>query len=427
MTRLSIAAATALLAPLIYAADVNGGAPVYTREVSRIIQKNCENCHRPGQIGPFALTSYEQVSAYAREIKRVTQAHIMPPWHAVKGYSEFKNERRLSDAEVETLARWADAGAPMGNPKDLPPPVQYKDDWALGTPDAVLTPEIAYEVEASGPEEYRCFVMPTNYPEDRTIQAIEVRPGARKVVHHVLLYSDVSGKARQLDAADPKPGFSCWGGLGFFPQTGLGGWAPGGVPTKLPDDMGRYLAKGADIVMQVHYHKNGKAEIDRSSLGIHFNRQQVTKFIRSRPVANIGIRIPAGAENHRETAYWIVNEDLLGYSVAPHMHLLGKEMQVTATFPDGAKKDLVWVKPYEFNWQTAYVFKEPIPLPKGTRIDVVGYFDNSEKNPNNPNKPLRDVRWGEATTDEMLIGWIGYISDKPIPSTPTITGTGARR
>jgi hypothetical protein len=418
MRRLSIAAALAAAVLPLCAAEkgMDRAAPTYAREVSRIIQNNCERCHRPGQIGPFSLTGYEQSSAYAREIKRVTQAHIMPPWHAVKGYGEFKNERRLSDADVDTLARWADAGAPLGDTKDLPTPVKYSDDWLLGTPDAVLASEVAYAIDASGEDEYRCFVLPTSFAEDRTIQAIEVRPGSRKIVHHVLLYSDVSGKGRHLDAADPKPGFSCWGGLGFFPQTGLGGWAPGSIPMKLPDDTGRYLAKGADVIMQVHYHKNGKADSDRTSLGLYFNRERATKFIRSRPVANIGIRIPADDSNYRAEAHWTVPEDILGYSVAPHMHLLGKEMLATATFPDGTKKDLVWAKPYSFNWQTAYVFKEPIPFPKGTRIDVTAYYDNSEKNPNNPNKPLREVRWGEATTDEMLIGWIAYISDKPIPT-----------
>ena len=213
---------------LLLAMATDTPAPTYSKEVSRIIQKNCENCHRPGQVGPFALTSYDEARAFVKEIKRVTQARGMPPWHAVRGYGEFKNERRLSDADIDAIARWVDAGAPRGN--------------------------------------------------------------------------------------------------------------------------------------------------------------------RSRPVANLGIRIPASAENHKETAHWTLSEDLLAYSVAPHMHLLGKEMLVTATLPDGAQKSLVWAKPYVFNWQTGYVFKEPIPLPKGTRIDVTGYFDNSEKNPNNPNKPLREVR-----------------------------------
>lgn len=389
-------------------------APTYAKEVSRIVRKNCEGCHRPGQIGPFALTNYDEVSAFAPEIKKVTAERRMPPWFAVKGFGEFKNDRRLSDADIETLARWVDAGAPKGDVKDLPAPVAYNDEWALGTPDAVLAPDVAYPVEASGVDEYRCFVVPTDFGEDRNIQAMEIRPGSRKVVHHVLLYADTSGKARQRDAADPKPGYSCWGStLGFSPSTSLGGWAPGGVPGKLPDDMAHFLPAGADIVMQVHYHKNGTAEMDRTSLGLHFNRHPVTKYIRSQPVLNLGIRIPPGEENHRETAKWILNRDLLAISVAPHMHLLGKEMQMTATFPDGAKKDLVWVKPYHFNWQTSYVFKEPILLPKGTRVDVTAYYDNSEKNPNNPNNPLKEARWGDATTDEMLIGWVAYVTDSP--------------
>ena len=405
----------AVLVPASPAADKpsGNGLPTYAKEVSRIIQKNCEGCHRPGQIGPFSLTNYEQVSAFAPEIKKAALERRMPPWHAVKGYGEFRNERRLSDADVETLARWVDAGAPPGNLKDLPPPVQYSEDWVLGTPDAVITPDTSFELEASGVDEYRCFVVPTSYPEDRTIQAVEVRPGNRKVVHHVLIYSDVTGKARQLDAADSRPGFRCFGGLGFLPQTGLGGWAPGGGVGRLPDDVGRFLAKGADVVMQVHYHKSGKPETDRSSLGFYFNRLPAKRYLRSRPVANLGIRIPAGAEHHRETAAWTLNEDILAYSVAPHMHLLGKEMLITATLPDDKKIDLVWVKGYSFNWQTGYVYKEPIPLPRGTRIDVTGYFDNSAKNPNNPNQPLKEIRWGEGTTDEMLIGWVAYITDTP--------------
>jgi len=406
--------ATLAIAALSAADTPAGPKPTYAKDIARIVQKNCERCHRPGQVGPFALTNYEEVKAFAPEIKRVTQARRMPPWHAVKGFGEFLNERRLSDAEIEAIARWVDAGKPLGDPRDLPPAVLYTDEWALGPPDAVLTPEVSFDIAASGPDEYRCFVMPTTYPEDRTIQAIEVRPGARKLVHHVLLYADVSGRARQLDAADPAAGFKCFGGLGFQPQTGLGGWAPGGVPGKLPDDIGRYLARGADMVMQVHYHKNGKPESDRTSLGLYFHKTPAKKFVRSRPVANLGIRIPAGDANYRATASWTLTEDLVGYSVFPHMHLLGKEMIMTATLPDGTNRDLVWAKPYEFNWQTGYVFKEPISFPKGTRIDVVAWYDNSEKNPNNPSHPPKEVRWGEGTDEEMLIGWVAYISDRPV-------------
>ncbi len=408
--RLWLVVAVAVAGLAAPAAELNT-APTFAKDVSRLIQKNCEGCHRPGQVGPFSLTSYEEVKAFAPEIKRATQARKMPPWHAVPGYGDFKNERRLSDDQIATLARWVDAGAPKGNLKDLPPPVKHNDDWLLGAPDAVITPEVSFEMTAEGVDEYRCFVVPTQYVEDRNIQAVEVRPGNRRVVHHVLVYSDVSGKARQLDSADPRPGFTCFGGLGFLPSGGLGGWAPGAVPGRLPEDVGRPLAKGADIVMQVHYHKTGKAETDRSSLGLHFNRQPVTKHFRSRPIANIGIRIPAGAERHKETARWTLSGDLLAYSITPHMHLLGVEMLVTVTFPDGTEQPLVWAKPYDFNWQTSYVFRQPMLLPKGARIDVTGYFDNSAGNPKNPSNPLKDVRWGEGTTDEMLIGWLGYVTE----------------
>lgn len=400
------------------AAPKTAGGPTYAKEVSRIIQKNCEGCHRPGQIGPFPLTGYEQVAAYSREIKRVTQARIMPPWKAVKGFGDFLNERRLSDADIETLARWADAGTPKGDAKDLPPPVKYSENWVFGPPDVVLEPPETFQVTAEGADEYRCFVIPTDLPEDRTVQLIESRPGNRRVVHHVLIYTDVTGKARQLDAKDPLPGYSCFGDLGFNAQTNMGGWAPGDVPYRLPDGMGRYLPKGADLVMQVHYHKSGKPESDKTSLGIYFNREPVKKYARFVPVMNRRIRIPAGDDNYRDTAAMVLQQDVIGLSVFPHMHLLGKEMKMEATLPDGTKKELVWVKPWDFNWQTNYVFKEQFPMPKGTRIDVAASYDNSEKNPNNPNKPLREVRWGDATTDEMLIGWITYAIDTPLPVRP---------
>src|SRR5258708_264013 len=183
--------------------------PTFAKEVSRIVQKNCEGCHRPGQVGPFSLTNYEQVSAFATEIKRVTQARIMPPWSAVPGHGEFRNERRLNEEEIATLAKWVDAGAPLGDKKDLPTAVKYTDEWAFGKPDLVYTPDAEYELSGNGVDEYRCFVIPSGLVETRYIQALEVRPGNRKIVHHVRVFADLSGKARELDEADPKAGFDC--------------------------------------------------------------------------------------------------------------------------------------------------------------------------------------------------------------------------
>jgi len=408
--RLAIAG---LFVSLLSAAP-KSSAPTYATDVARIIQSQCERCHRPGQIGPFALTNYKEVSAFATEIKRVTAARTMPPWSAVPGHGEFRNERRLTAEQIATIAAWVDAGAPLGDKRDLPPATQYNDDWAFGKPDLVLTPDADFELAGSGVDEYRCFVLPTGLNETRYIQAMEVRPGNRKVVHHVRAFAEVTGKARELDAADPKPGFDC--GLSMiapYKRIGVGGWAPGMIPDKHPDHIGTFLPGKSDIVMEVHYHRNGLKQMDRSTLGIWLHKDKPAKIQKSLLVANIGIRIPAGAERHEERARTIVPRNVLANSVMPHMHLLGVEMRVTATFPDGRVQDLVWAKPYDFNWQTSYRFKETIPLPKGTRIDAVAYYNNSESNPKNPNKVLKEVRWGEGTTQEMLVAFVGYI-DAPV-------------
>ena len=187
----------------LFAASKDISAPTYSREVSRIVQKNCEGCHRPGQIGPFSLTNYKEISAFKSEIKRVTQAHSMPPWSAVPGHGEFKNERRLTEEEIGTLAKWVDAGAPMGDPKELPAKVTYNDGWAFGEPDLIFKPTEAFTLSGNGADEYRCFVVPSGLTEDRYIRGMEVRPGNRKIVHHVRTFADLSGQARKLDAADP--------------------------------------------------------------------------------------------------------------------------------------------------------------------------------------------------------------------------------
>lgn len=411
MSRLAFVLAVS--AALVFGASKADPPPTYARDIAPVIQKRCEGCHRPGQIGPFPLTNYAETRAFATEIKAATGERRMPPWHAEPGYGDFANERRLSDAEIKSIARWVDAGSPRGNLKDLPPPVKYSDEWMLGKPDLVLTPSEEFELGAAGVDEYRCFVLPSDLTEDRTVQAVEVRPGDRRVVHHLLAYVDTSGKARELDAKDPLPGYRCnIGGLGFLPSSGMGGWAPGISPRRLPEGVGRPLPRGSDVVIQVHYHRNGRIVRDRTSLGLYFNATPADRYLKSIPIVNFRIRIPAGAERHREEAHFTLRRDMLAWGATPHMHLLGKEMRMTATLPDGTVKDLVWVKKYEFKWQTEYIFRDPFPLPAGTKIDVVAYYDNSEKNPDNPHKVLRDVTWGEETTDEMLVGFLAYITPK---------------
>lgn len=385
---------------------VSPATPTFNREIVRLLQDHCQGCHRPGGIGQVSFFPYEQAVAWAADIRDAVQTRTMPPWNAREGFGEFVGARRLTEAQIETFSKWVDAGMPEGDPADLPPPREFPENWTLGKPDLILTPAEAYPVEATGKDEYRCFVMPVDLPGDRYVSAIEVLPGARDVVHHVSVYLDESGRAEALDRADPKPGYDSFGGIGFPPSGTLGGWAPGNTPHRLPDGVGRLLPRNARVIMQVHYHKSGRAARDLSRLGIYFSIVPVDKRLYEETVASRLLFIPPGAKHYKVTGATTLPRDMRALSVLPHMHLLGEEIRVTATRPDSTRVPLVWVAPWDFNGQETYIFKTPIPLPRGTRIDLEAYYDNSADNPRNPNSPPRWVRWGEESTDEMCIAFL---------------------
>ena len=251
-----------------------------------------------------------------------------------------------------------------------------------------------------------CFVIPTNLPKDVYIEAIDYRPGNRKVVHHILSYVDTSGQARKRDAADPGPGYTCFSGPEVEIHGDLGGWAPGNEPSVLPEGVGRSLPKGADVIMQVHYHPNGKPETDRSRIGLYFAKKPVKQTLHWNFALDPGLELKPGESNHEAKAYWKTPVDLMAYAVTPHMHLLGKNMTISITYPDGRAEDLVKIGDWDFNWQNTYYFEKALELPKGTILSVVAHYDNSESNPRNPNHPPKLVKWGEATTDEMCIGFL---------------------
>lgn len=384
----------------------------FSRHIARILQDNCQACHRPGGIGPFALTNYQQAASWAEDLRIFTADRTMPPWKAVEGYGEFVDPRRLSQRDIDLIDKWVELGCPEGDPKLLPPPRVFRDGWQLGEPDAVLVPAEEYTVSAEGSDEYRCFVIPTDFDADRFVSTIEVLPGNASVVHHVLVFLDQHGAARKLAEEDALPGYATSGGFpGFVPDGHLGGWAPGNHPEHLPEGVARILPKGADVVVQVHYHKTGKQETDRTRIGLHFSKQEVRRAVYSVAVMPPdgplgGMRIPAGAENHEVKTSLVMPVDMVGMEITPHMHLLGTDMKVTATFPDGTVRPLIWVKNWDFNWQESYQFKELIDLPRGTRLDLVAHFDNSKHNPVNPNRPPKLVTWGEETTDEMCIAFL---------------------
>jgi mono/diheme cytochrome c family protein len=387
-------------------------APTFDRDIAPIVFQNCATCHRPGQVAPFSLLNFRDVSKRAKQIARVTDEKIMPPWKAEPGFGEFANDRHLAPEQIALFRDWLAAGTPEGNKADLPPAPEFSDDWSLGKPDVVLEPDEDYELAAEGPDIYRCFVVPSNFTEDHFIRALEVRPGNRKVVHHVIVHFDTTGRARELDAADPGPGYTSFGGVGFRSSGMIGGWAPGNFPGFLPDGVGRKVPKGADLILQVHYHRSGKVEKDRTKIALYFAHGPVDKRIRSFPVVKRLLYIPPGESNYTVHASLPVRLDATLYRVTPHMHLLGKDMKVTATLPDGKVVPLVHVENWDFNWQTGYELKTPLRLPAGSRVDLEAHYDNSSDNPLNPNNPPQAVKWGEQTTDEMCLAFLSFTLDR---------------
>ncbi len=386
----------------------------YSKHIAPILWKNCAGCHRPGEVGPFSLLTYEDTKKRADFLAEITASRRMPPWKPEPGFGKFFDERRLSEAEINLIGRWVESGAPEGDPKDLPKPPKFVDGWHLGKPDLVVKMPVPFEIPADGRDIYRCFVIPIPTDRDRVVSAVEFRPGNRKVVHHAIMFLDANGEARKKDNLDGKPGFESFGGPGVKPTGGLGGWAPGAMPRFMPSGVVKYLRKHSDLVLQVHYHPSGKPETDQSTVGIYFSKVAMEKIVTGIAVTQTGLRLPAGeahCEVKAETETLPVDVWVVG--VSPHMHNLGREMKVTATRPDrDAPIPLVWIKDWDFNWQGQYLLQKPIRLPKGSKILMEAVYDNSSENPKNPNNPPKEVHWGEQTSDEMCLCSVAVYTDK---------------
>lgn len=377
----------------------------FSDHVAKIVYDHCTKCHRPGEVAPFSLTSYEDARKWADNIAYVAEKRTMPPWKAVAGFGDFHDENRLTDVQIETLQNWAKAKAPRGNPDKEPKPPTFPPGWALGEPDLILMPEKPFKVPAEGRDIYRHFVLKTNLKEPVWVTAIDSRPGNRKVVHHVIAFLDDKGRAQKMNGRDKdgQDGYNAFGAPGFIPDGALGGWAPGTMPIHLPEGTGFLLKPGTDVVLQVHYHPTGKEEIDQTKLGIYFTKVPAKKEVEIAWLANPLFRLKAGDANATVRLNVPIRQDTICYGVMPHMHLLGKSMKADVLFPDGTVKPMVWVQDWDFNWQLTYAFKEPMRIPKGSRIRIEAVYDNSADNPNNPNDPPKDIFWGEETTDEMFL------------------------
>ena len=384
--------------------EATGDRPVtFNNQVVRIFQRNCQTCHRPGEVAPFSLTSYKDAHARRDDIVEAVESRYMPPWKAVPGYGEFTGVRRLSDEEIRVLARWVAEGAPEGEPRDLPAPRTFPTGWRLGTPGAVLAMEEPFTVPPRTKDIYRCFVVPIRIPgEWRMIRASEVLPGNRKIVHHVQTFLDVTGRSVELDQAEPGPGYTCFGGPRFDSVGGLGGWAPGYPPIEIPSGVAWGIPPGARLVIQVHYNNPGDTpETDVTQIGVHFTGGPFDRRLALVRAYAWGFEIPADAARKTVTASATLAEDLEALSIHAHMHLLGRAMTVTANLPDGTKRPMLRIDDWDFEWQIRYSYTRPVPLPAGTRIEAECVYDNSAANPKNPSKPPRLVTSGFETTDEM--------------------------
>ena len=390
----------------------------YSKEVSRVFQAKCQICHREGDVAPFVLDSYDSAVTWADDIRRMVASKQMPPWKPVPGHGEFRDSWALSDADRQMVLDWIDAGMPPGDPADLPEPLAAGGEWPAGAPDAVLQMKQAYDVPRVK-DKYRCFVIPTGFTEDKWINAVQIMPGNRQIVHHVIIYLDSSGKADQLDGKDGAPGYDCFGGPGDGVAENLGdqlaGWAPGVRTTFLPENIGLLVKKNHKLVVQVHYYPGGRPGPDQTRFGLHFSktvpRDQLIYF----PLVDQKLKVAAGDANGKAgTSFQIpALADLKVHIVTPHMHLIGREISLDAVNRDKSVTPMIYINDWDFNWQNFYGYKEPLPLAAGTTVQLSCKYDNSESNPKNPNQPLKEVRWGEGTEDEMCVGFLGVTFDNP--------------
>lgn len=397
------------------------GDVTYTRHIAPLIQSRCLNCHRDGQAAPFSLHDFAATKRHAAMLVEVTRERLMPPWMPAAGEQpKLVGQRRLTDDELELLQRWHADGCPEGDASDLPPAPQFAEGWQLGEPDLIVKMQQPFTVRAEGPDLLQNFVIPIDIPEDKLVAAVEFHPGNKRVVHHAVLFLDEKGQARKLDAATPEPGYGNFGGPGFLPSGALGGWSVGNTARRLPDDMGRYLKKGSDLVVQIHYHPTGKEEVDQSELGLYFVPRPLAeslaapaKLVGSIWLANYQLDIPPGESRYEMKTTYVLPKEVIMVGVVPHMHLLGKSMEAVAVLPDGRRQPIVNVPAWNYNWQDEYYFERPFKLPAKTRLEVTAVYDNSADNPSNPSSPPRRMTWGDETTDEMLFCFFLLTAEKP--------------
>ena len=371
-------------------------APTFSHDVAPLLHTRCAGCHHTGGVAPFPLLTYADAAKRAPLIASVTAKRYMPPW--LPAAPRFEHEMKLTDAEIALLARWAATGAPEGNARATPAPPQFHQGWTLGPPDLEAVMPAAFEIPAEGPDLYQCFVIPAPSPKARWVRALDIRPGNAKAVHHVILFQDTTHTARKRDTGS---GYSCFGTPGFLPARGLGGWTPGALPARNPDDIPDLLHGTADLVLQIHYHPTGRPETDRTRLALYFTDQPPKRRLMDIPLGSARIDIPPGDRAYKVTDHFTIPVAVDALGVIPHAHYVCRTMYAYAILPDGTRRTLLRIPEWNFNWQQQYRYTSPMRLPADTRVEMDFTYDNSEANPRNPNHPPARVHWGPGTDDEM--------------------------
>ena len=395
----------------------------FHKDVLPVLQNRCQECHRAGEAAPMPLMTYREARPWAKAIKLAVVQKKMPPWFADSAHGKWSNDRSLTQAEIDTLTAWADSGAKEGNAKDAPAPRQFAEGWTIGKPDAVIDMGADYKVPAEGTVEYTYFVVPTGFTEDKWVEQVEVRPGERSVVHHIVLMTRVPGNKRFQDAKPgvpfvPKKGDAKPGnrkpdtGVGaFFQLDGgnemVGVYVPGGVAYRTRPGQARLIKAGSDLIFQMHYTASGREAVDRSRVGIIFAKEPPKERVVNTFIANQNLHIPPQAPEHRVDARVTIHSDVMLQSLFPHMHLRGKSFEYVAKYPSGETQVLLRVPRYDFNWQLTYELEKPVLLPKGTEITASAWYDNSPNNKHNPD-PSKDVYWGDQSWEEMLAGFADF-------------------
>ncbi len=363
-------------------------------------------CHQAGEVGPFPLDSFEAVKKHARQVAQAASTRFMPPWKPVAPGLAFHRDRRLSGVEIATLEAWVKEGALPGvaraaKPKAVVPKPEPDQVWKMKT---------GYELAADGDDQYRCFTIPTGNDALRFVDAFEFLPGNRRVVHHALLFFDLSGAGRKLDAGT---GYPCFGSPGFLPSSSLGGWSPGNGRLQMPLGTAVRVPPGADIVFQIHYHPTGKPETDQSSVAVYFSKEPPKKRLLDIPLTSKAIDIPAGQASFKVYDSFELPVDVTLWQIIPHAHFVARKVQAWVTLPTGLRKTVLTITDWDFNWQDIYQLKTPLAMQAGTILEMEIVYDNSAKNPRNPNRPPKRVLWGPGTADEMAgVHWNITVDDE---------------